>query len=800
MDKPVRPLQVITPLLIGLSLVLSAHSWAQSIPAAPSDHDGVADDGEIITLEEFNVSSSSLKDQYIASESTSGTRMAERIVDLPYAVSSFTEEFIEDFLLEDEDLLAYLPGGTGDTGESGGEGSDGGEARVRGFKYKRIRDGFLHALPSGPSNSAGSEFLSGSASIFYGRTSPGGIMNYKTRRPSTKPAVGTTLSYGSNGNRRIGGYATGPLKAISPKLYYRIYADYKKDVGRYKVDKMETDRYYFGLQLLYRFRSDSSLNLSLEYQPQRGVEGGPSSPTYIPVTGKRYRGYRYTGSPDFNLWWAPNAYRDGDYYGAQLLFEHRLSRHWAMRAAVNYYLKEVQKLRYSGGTSFYENHATYGTSVFSARNPYSQDFEEVAAAFQSELVGQFRTAKISHRIMFGVDAALSEANDLAKTRNTNIVQGFNGMIISLDPSNQYYYGNPGSGYYDPIDTSILTAVSTDDTQKTSSIGAFTSYRASLLKARLIVLASIRYDYLKDKLINYRNVGYDGESYDPENPVPPGFDPENPPPPRPPVRGVLQRDRVSHSVGLNYKIAGDLLHFYTSYNTCFEPQNKVDRGTNSLIEPRIGKSFELGFKGSNNQGTFGYTLSLYDSTLTNIVVENDDWRDGTDNGSGKPEFLPEGKQRSRGVGLEASWKPMRGLFFRATVSYLDNEVLEQGPDTSSHVKGEPAVNTTPWAGSLTARYYFPSNSMFKGLSVALSGTWRDRVVYYYQSGSVNQIEAPSLFLLRGYITYKFKNGKGHRKLSHEIRLNFTNLLDKEYYTRKGRENFGRTATLTYRLRY
>ena len=109
---------------------------------------------EIFVLDEFQVSSTSLKDTYIASESTTGTRFADKLVDLPYSIDVFTEEMIEDFqLFADDDILSLVGGATSDIGST--------ETRVRGFPIEKVRDGFRFAMPESPSNVKTRDFIKG---------------------------------------------------------------------------------------------------------------------------------------------------------------------------------------------------------------------------------------------------------------------------------------------------------------------------------------------------------------------------------------------------------------------------------------------------------------------------------------------------------------------------------------------------------------------------------------------------------------------------------------------------------------
>jgi outer membrane receptor for ferric coprogen and ferric-rhodotorulic acid len=236
---------------------------AQQAPETPAD-----DNAEVVTLDEFQVSAGSLKDSYIASETTSGTRLSEKVIDLPYSVEVFTEKLVEDFqLFDSNELMTFVGGASGDTG---------GEVRVRGFKVLITRDGFQFAMPSTPSNTLQTEVIKGPLSILYGRSSPGGIINKVSRRPKFKPEYMLSLSAGTEGFYRAAVTGTGPIAKLSlnNKLFYFAYAEYqRKELFQ---DYVKSESFYYGLGLLYRFRPTTSLTATFEYQPVRATELGNS--------------------------------------------------------------------------------------------------------------------------------------------------------------------------------------------------------------------------------------------------------------------------------------------------------------------------------------------------------------------------------------------------------------------------------------------------------------------------------------------------------------------------------------------
>src|SRR5947207_1956699 len=95
-------------LILAAFSIPSAALFPQSSSAAASGSDARRDDSrEIVTLSEFNVTASAAT-EYAATESTTGTRVASRIRDLPFSVNVVTGELLDDFnAVEFRDQMAF---------------------------------------------------------------------------------------------------------------------------------------------------------------------------------------------------------------------------------------------------------------------------------------------------------------------------------------------------------------------------------------------------------------------------------------------------------------------------------------------------------------------------------------------------------------------------------------------------------------------------------------------------------------------------------------------------------------------
>src|SRR5258708_1214273 len=210
---------------LALALVvlpfLPPRASAQVAPVAP----------EVVKLPTFTVSMSQ-DVGYRAGNSVSATRIDTPIKDLPFTISAFTEQFIEDIGATDlQDILRFAPGvPSGDKSFVAGNN----RFSIRGFDgdVPPQRNGFAGNRNVDAANVARVEVVKGPASLLYGQIVPGGTVNYITKRPmsqqfiSIKQSVGNESDYrtvvdintplgGRIGTRVVASYEQGPQWAVS---------------------------------------------------------------------------------------------------------------------------------------------------------------------------------------------------------------------------------------------------------------------------------------------------------------------------------------------------------------------------------------------------------------------------------------------------------------------------------------------------------------------------------------------------------------------------------------------------------
>src|SRR5688500_6102711 len=239
-----RPREVFLSAMFAASVLGTAMSSAFAAVSENSE--------EVVTIPEFQVSATRDRDAWVASQAMSGTRSAAPIIELPYQVQVLTQEFLEDFqLVGITEQLSFFPGYSGVADQAvAAIGVTLGGSSLRGFPQTVLRDGFRRTPPPQIGNTGQVEVIKGPMSTLYGDASPGGLINYVSKRPSLRPNYSLTLSAGEDGYFRSNVTTSGPI--FGKKLFYLFNADhyYRKGAIRYTYGRQSD---YFGTLLFKPF-------------------------------------------------------------------------------------------------------------------------------------------------------------------------------------------------------------------------------------------------------------------------------------------------------------------------------------------------------------------------------------------------------------------------------------------------------------------------------------------------------------------------------------------------------------------
>lgn len=310
----------------GLTLgsLLPAQTTEPTPPTTPTED-------QPVVLSPFTVDAS--RDRgYRATNSISGTRLNTAIKDLPMPIEVITAEFLRDTGSTDlRQSLRYSSGvllqTQNDYGAAAGSFSttpgkinnpegqtaspDQTHMKIRGFETESVlRDGFRRQNSTDSVNIARVEIARGPASLLYGVGNFGGVVNYLTKTPDTKPFSELTVSIGSYNFTRATLDTTAPLLPDG-KLGYRLTAAFQ-DTDSY-TDWNTEHHYFVSPVVVWRPFKGTEILLDFEYgkQSQKGIgwqdlraavsgfvnDSAGYNGDFLKIPGRDVRTFRWSG-PD----------------------------------------------------------------------------------------------------------------------------------------------------------------------------------------------------------------------------------------------------------------------------------------------------------------------------------------------------------------------------------------------------------------------------------------------------------------------------------------------------------------------
>ena len=723
--------------LLALACPLSAAVLPPPAPAPTGE--------EVVTLTEFQVAATSVRDEYIASEAVSGTRTGAKILELPYNVQVLTSQFMEDFQVFDENNyrpLQYVPNYAPDNG-----------GRLRGFSPQTLRDGFSRAGPSAIANTQQIEVIMGPQSTLYGHVSPGGLVNYVSKQPRRTAATRLTAAAGSYDFQRYELETTGPL--WRDQLYYLVNVSYI-------FNGSATDHYYsnvflYNVAATYRFSPATSVTVYWEAQTQAQNSG-----TAIPdlLVGSRQSGTNvlnrtgginngpYLPLAGFNQF-GPNQRIERRFDNLNVRFEHRFSSVWSGRLSLQHYGKAFNDRRWTSGLSYIPE-----TRRLNSHEPAYQTQDIHTKALQADLLGRLRTGGLNHALLLAADY----------TRDNYVNEQWQLPTATRDAlPNSVRFIDPFNPDWTPFDYALVNRKTSWTSRDLDYQGFSGSYRVYAFEDRLIGLGGLRYEKVRSTVENPLSVTNHGEGTE---------------------------DALGYSVGLNYKILGDRLLAYANYSTSFDTSTTVDQGINLVQKATRGRGPEAGFKGTLWTERLGYTVSTFRIVQENMPITNPIYTTALA-GTGVRQYLAQGEVLVRGTEVSVSARLTDALTVVGNAGYLDAETTK-APGSPALV-GDTLTNVPSKTASAAARYTFRQGRL-TGLRLGASLTYTGSRLTDLGSATVLRASLPATQLYSVFVAYEWRQGRAR----HAVNLNVQNFFDKFYLTAANKLGEGRNFRVTYRL--
>lgn len=624
---------------------------------------------EVVSLTEFRVSTSTVN-EYLAADSITGTRVASKLSELPFAVNVVTSEFMNDFvLLELNDQLATVSGFSPNENEN--------SYQLRGFASgTTLVDGFRwlgSASASFGSNIDRIEVIKGAVGSIYGQINPGGVINTITRKPLTHREQGISVLAGSLDSFRTTAYSTGPA-GTSGKLFYRADVSYYQ--RGYDQPFADLSQYYGSLQFAYRHSPDTSVNVAFSVIDTRKhvVSSIPINSVviqdpYRPI-GRTFTFYTglNEGLMEFSLQ-GPGAFQDARTKNGRASLEHRINSVWSVRAGLSA-VEATREVNRQGGNTY-----AVATQSLSLR-PLWQFREQSAVAAQVDTLAAFRTGPVAHKLLFTLDYNHEQTSDDG-FQMSNASRAINARQFNLLPANPLYgfalYRDNRAAYDELTD---------DDDVGYSVYGAFVSERASLLDNRLILMAGGRYDKV---YTDPKTLGVEGASYSVSD--------------------------FTYQAGVTFRVTKGI-SLYANQSTSFSPQPSLDLSGKPLPNEQ-GGGYEFGLKFLLAGERLSLSLNRFQVDRENIAVLL------ADPVTLREDYVLSTHERSNGYELDVNWQVADSLQLLGGYGFTEARAINN--PSATYLTGRNVLKRVPENNlGAAARYKF--SGPLKGLTANASMRW------------------------------------------------------------------------------
>lgn len=733
---PLRALTA-TVLLAGISaLVVSA----QTAPANSSE--------EPTLLSPFVVQTSS-DNGYTVEKTTSATRLATDVANLPFSLTAITDSFMKDLGAFDiKEALSYLNVNEDSSVPFASNVSS--SFVTRGLPADVLLNGFQ--IPGGFVPTARVaidrvEVLEGPASLLYGTMDPGGVINIVAKRPTPKPHVEVNSAVGDEGLIRGSIDVGGPLLA-SNKVGYRLLASDAR--ANSHMVAASSKRVEFAPMLQFNFTPATTLNMQYNYVKNfvgAIPHNGPAFITLVPAN-QNPTGQGAIRQYDANYWpWDANTRGPGNdshalnrYANAEL--HHRFNSTWNLRVAYAYLNVWYDRFTRAPNTFLQTN-----TAVLQPGSDTHAVGGQTAHLSQVDLAGVWKFPRLTWTLLAGV--SYDETTDFSSNTNSTAVVRQNPLVPST-------WATPVS----PLST--FTKVVADNSGGATNKAFYTTDQFSFFNDRLLMLVGGRWQQSSAHSTNGLTGSNDQFSLN---------------------HSTYQAGVVGKLVQRSGRL--DYLNAYASWSESFVPQNRTlttakaqdangqplpgaVNGSAAAL-PIEGEGYEAGVKAAFAHGKLNASACWFQVERSNII-SNLQRRD--DFGTVLDFYQVQGGvERTRGEQLNLS-----GRFFDSAVNALvnythfDSAKLVQYDGTPAYVGKDIADIPEHQLGFFVR--YTQQHGWLKGLFVGAGGQFRTRFELIADT-SAQIAYAPGYTLLNAVAGYRWRS-QGY---SWNAQVNVSNLADR-----------------------
>ena len=703
--------------LLALPLALAGPLGAQTArtttttttvtpPAAPEPTGAATAPGQTVKLSEFEVTSEN--NGYSASETMAGSRINTKISDLPYSIVNLTNDFFKDYGVQilDENMT-YIGGLTGI--------NIGGGFNLRGFSStSMLRDGFYRLGRYGLSNIERIEIIRGPNAAIYGRSSPGGMINFISLQPSKETQQSISYSQGSYGQEQGNVDLTGAI-GQDAKTYYVLNLNQTSRDYTGQYDEIHNQEDFLGIA--HDFADGSHLQVSAEYflQIQHAPQSAPPLISQARVATPDNSSTSIAVGLDYGLAnvnaYGPNSElnRGSDTFTAT--YDKALNDVFSIRTGAYDFRARRWDFDQNTGWGAITIPIAAGGAVTTARGaiPSRGEIMEDGGGFQQDFLAHYWIANhtIENNTLLTVDfndyyrwdptweyAVNSNPDLLAWAAPRTVTLG----LATVNGQQTYAPIAPVAYFPKRYTASQLTlfptagaATGTLTRRRTSSLGGNLRQQMLFWNGRLIVYAGVRNDTVlfsqRDYTVAFNSVGIAGN-----------------PKANQPGGSVVRRYEHQNkpNAGFNFKVDPHL-HVYGSYSTAYfvDQTSRPSVIAASTYAPFTARGFDYGIKGNYFDDRLNFTVGgYYDKEYNVLVSDTEEVPPGSGNFIDEAE--QDGDQLVRGFEADLSWNLTNDIAIGGSGAEVNAKYTNFG-SAFPEVIGRSVQGISPENGSLYAKY-------------------------------------------------------------------------------------------------
>ena len=757
---------IVSALLISLSSLFAQTAPASSASAAPRR----ANAGEVVELSAFEVSSTANRG-YVTTSSLTASRIAVPITELPSTVITINEKLIQDTLAVDMRDTFNLVSGV-NQGNQGTGSQEQNAVSLRGYTVSSSqRDGVADRMITASGGFDYSyiesiEIVKGPSGVLYGSHTPGGVINFVSKRPLSKPRTRLSAMIGSYNTYRFDGDHSGFIDE-GKQWGYRI-AGARADTDGPLDFASEPSGGFRSINPSVSFRSKDGLyvwawtafvrdRMKRLMLSAHAYQTGPTTGQVLLREAELahgnniFRNFTEVSTDNYELGasktltFGPVA-ADVRLLGRRYKLDSSGDRTRAVGTAVDLFLDAAGNvLGTDARTTSYAvvaaSLATIARQQIRFDNVLNQQDGDVSTA---DVGFKFDLGPTRHRLLtyYSYDKSDSSSANNAYTINTTPKLVALGAQLVGPQTRLQIWPTPAPAMLSLSRETIVTQADTRALNTNVSDNTLTGYgaieRISFLKNRAFLVAGVR----KDKLETLSTTFVNSVAQ-----------------PR-----VTQNDSsTTKSYGALFKVyegAQGVASLYYNDNKTFVPVFTRD----TRLGPTLGQRFpnrnagtkEYGAKFDLLESRVVTTLSVFDTTESNVLVQFND-QNGAITGIPVNTYqAPVGSRRTKGWDVDVNYAPMPGWEFMASYAKIDSKLDS----------GIPAQEQPKSTFSAVARY-----ELIKGPAKGASAMWT--YTYWGSSimGSRTNWWLPSGNTQTVILGYRWKKW--------DVRLRIENVLDQLY---------------------